>query len=306
MTKLQRLQQEANAAVKAARDVAEVASAAQRSMTADEQKTYDESMAKGRELLEQIKTAKADEQVLADAKALADEIGLSPEVKEDLDAQRELPTRERAKNLGLQIVGSDAFKAMIGAFPDGRIPEKSRIQSDPISVKSLIRSKSLFTGASDTSRRDVRGQRPVRHPGDARPSRPSRLRDLVSVRRTGSDTVEYVRQTSHTNNAAPVAEATTSAAPTIVNTEGTPNVSVVTRAAGGGYKPEGAWAFERDVTRRQDHRRVGALPPSGPSPTSPPARGPHQRRARRTDIEEVEDERDPQRLRHAASTSPAS
>lgn len=247
MTKLQRLQQEANAAVKAARDVAEVASAAQRSMTADEQKTYDESMAKGRELLEQIKTAKADEQVLADAKALADEIGLSPEVKEDLDAQRELPTRERAKNLGLQIVGSDAFKAMIGAFPDGRIPEKSRIQSDPISVKSLIRSKSLFTGASDTSAGTfvVNDQSGI---VEMLGRRTLTVRDLISVRRTGSDAVEYVRQTSHTNNAAPVAEATTSAAPTIVNTEGTPNVSVVTRAAGGGYKPEGAWAFERDVT----------------------------------------------------------
>ncbi len=60
------------------------------------------------------------------------------------------------------------------------------------------------------------------------------------MRRTGSDTVEYVQQTSHTNAAAVVAEATSSAAPTAPEGAG----ALVT-APGGGYKPEGSWAFER-------------------------------------------------------------
>ncbi|OMC01280.1 major capsid protein, partial [Mycobacterium sp. NS-7484] len=65
------------------------------------------------------------------------------------------------------------------------------------------------------------------------------IRNLVSNRKTGSDLVEYVRETSHTNAAAVVPEATSSAAPTAPGTAGAlvPN-------AGGGYKPEGSWAFE--------------------------------------------------------------
>ena len=119
---------------------------------------------------------------------------------------------------------------MLGGFHEGRIPSKARVQSAPISVKSL------FTGLSSTSagafvvneRTDI-----VEMLGRA----PLTVRDLVSKRRTTSDAVEYVRQSSHTNNAAVVAEATSSAAPTVVS-------SVVTLNAGGGYKPEGAWAFE--------------------------------------------------------------
>ena len=57
------------------------------------------------------------------------------------------------------------------------------------------------------------------------------LRDVISVRRTSSDLVEYVRQTAHTNAAAIVPEATTAAAGAA--------------AVAGGYKPEGSWAFER-------------------------------------------------------------
>jgi HK97 family phage major capsid protein len=64
------------------------------------------------------------------------------------------------------------------------------------------------------------------------------LRGLVSNRRTTSDTVEFVQQTSHTNAAAVVAEATSSAAPTAPGGAG-----ALVNVAGGGYKPEGAWAY---------------------------------------------------------------
>ncbi|MDQ2626579.1 MAG: phage major capsid protein [Actinomycetota bacterium] len=203
----------------------------------DDRKAYDEALAKGREQLEAIKTAKADLAVIDSAKSLADEIGLPDAAKGDLDAQGRQPIRERVKSLGLQVVESPEFKAMLKPFGDGRIPEKARIQSDPISIKGL------FVGGTDTSAGAfvVNEQTGI---VEMLGRKELKIRDLVSVRRTGSDTVEYVQQTSHTNAAAVVPEATSSAAPTAEADTDTGAVTF-TNAAGGGYKPEGAWAFER-------------------------------------------------------------
>lgn len=232
MSKLKMLQDAARAAAKSATDIAAKADAEGRSLTDTERHDYDEAMAKGRDLLSQIKTAKDDAEILAGAKALAEEIG-GP-AAEDVDAQKDASgALQRVKNLGLEVVNSQQFKTAMSAFPGGRIPERSKFATDPISVKSL------FTGGSGTSAGafvtpeqtgiiEMLGRRPLT------------IRDVISVRRTGSDTVEYVRQTSHTNAAATVAEATSSAAPTAPETAG-----ALILAAGGGYKPEGSWAFER-------------------------------------------------------------
>lgn len=231
-TKLKNLQEAAAAAAARAFAIAEKADGEGRALTDAEQADYKADMLKGRDLLEQIKTAKADEAILADAKALAAEIG--PGAAADVDGQKETPDAvQRVKNLGLEIVNSVEFKAAMAPFKGGSVPERSRFQSDPISVKSL------FTGAAGTSagvfvtpdRTDILemlGRRPLT------------IRDMISKRTTGSDTVEYVVQTSHTNAAAPVAEATSSAAPTAPGTAG-----ALILPTGGGYKPEGAWAFAR-------------------------------------------------------------
>ena len=202
----------------------------------DDRKAYDEALAKGREKLDEIKTAKQDLAILDGAKSLADEIG-SPQAKDDLDAQGQQPIRERVKALGLQVVESPEFKAMLKPFTAGdgsvRISEKTRIQSDPISVKGL------FVGGTDTSA----GAFVVNEQSgivEMLGRKELTVRDLISVRRTGSDTVEYVEQTSHSNAAAVVAEATSSAAPTQDGTTGP-----LILDADGGYKPEGAWAFVR-------------------------------------------------------------
>lgn len=199
----------------------------------DDRKAYDEALAKGREKLDEIKTAKADLAVIDSAKSLADEIGLPDSAKGDLDAQGKQPIRERVKSLGLQVVESPEFKAMMAPYADGRIPEKSRLQSDPIGIKGL------FVGGTDTSAGAfvVNEQTGI---VEMLGRKELKIRDLVSVRRTGSDTVEYVEQTSHTNAAAVVPEATSSAAPE-ADADGGPLVN----ATGGGYKPEGAWAFVR-------------------------------------------------------------
>lgn len=198
-----------------------------------DRKSYDDSLAKGREKLEEIKVAKADLAVLDAAKSLAAEIG-TPAV-EDLDVQGKQPIRERVKSLGLQVVESPEFKAMMTPFAGGRIPEKQRIQSDPIGIKGL------FVGGTDTSAGAfvVNEQTGI---VEMLGRKELTIRDLVSVRRTGSDTVEYVEQTSHTNAAAVVAEATSSAAPQAP--AGSTQADLV-RDANGGYKPEGSWAFVR-------------------------------------------------------------
>lgn len=214
------LKERADAESKKAREVAEKAANEGRDMTEDERHTYQTAMKSLNEVLEGIKAVKADEAVIAQAKEFADSVG----VAEGQDV------KARVKSLGLTVVESPEFKAMLGGFPEGRIPVKSRVQSAPIAVKSL------FTGASSTSagafvvneRTDIvelLGRKPLT------------IRSLVSNRRTASDTVEFVAETSHTNNAAVVPEATSSAGPTVVD-------GTLTYNAGGGYKPEGAWAFE--------------------------------------------------------------
>ena len=234
MSKLKQLQEAAQAAAKAARETAEKADREGRALTDAERTEYDQHMAKGRDLLEQIKVAKRDAEVLDQAKSLAQEIG--GYAVDDVEGQKDAGTpTQRVKNLGLEVVSSPQFKSMMKGFTnsDGtvRIPDRTQVKSDPIRVKSL------FTGASGTSAGafvtpeqtgiiEMLGRRPLT------------IRDLISVRRTGSDTLEYVRQTAHTNAAKPVPEAQSAAA-----IDGTTVTNVI-----GGLKPEGSWAFERVST----------------------------------------------------------
>ncbi|QAV29773.1 phage major capsid protein [Micrococcus luteus] len=234
MSKLKQLQDAAQAAAKAARETAEKADREGRALTDAERTEYDQHMAKGRDLLEQIKVAKRDAEVLDQAKSLAQEIG--GYAVDDVEGQKDAGTpTQRVKNLGLEVVSSPQFKSMMKGFTnsDGtvRIPDRTQVKSDPIRVKSL------FTGASGTSAGafvtpeqtgiiEMLGRRPLT------------IRDLISVRRTGSDTLEYVRQTAHTNAAKPVPEAQSAAA-----IDGTTVTNVT-----GGLKPEGSWAFERIST----------------------------------------------------------
>ncbi len=238
LTKYNRLLGEASAAAKAAREIAEKADAEGREMTADERSQFEAKFTEATQKKADADVAKKDADVLAQAKDLAELVGDPEGAKGDLDAQGRDggDTRRRAKSLGLQVVESKQYKALLDSFPGGRIPEKSRVQSDPIGVKALI------TGTSDTSGGafvvpeqtnivEMLGRRALA------------IRNVISVRRTGSDAVEYVRQTSHTNAAAPVAEAANADPGTITGPAGGP----YTQAAGSGQKPEGAWAFQRDT-----------------------------------------------------------
>lgn len=234
MDKLKKLQEAAAAHAKRAREIAEKADGEGRSLTPEELADYDDEMGKGRAALADLKTAKADAEILDQARSLANEIG--EPAAADVDSQKGAGDAvRRMRNLGLEVINSSEFKSAMEPFAkSGRgVPEKARFQTDPVAIKSLWTggdgsSAGVFVTPEDSGILEVLGRRPLT------------IRDVISVRRTASDTVEYVVQTGHTNNAGTVPEATTSAAPTANTTDGS-----VVLPAGGGYKPEGSWSFER-------------------------------------------------------------
>lgn len=149
----------------------------------------------------------------------------------------------RKMSLGSQFVESKAFKDLLATLPPGAssFGEKMRVQSAAFAVPgTLLGSKALVTGVSDTSagaliQNDFRGLL------DPFYQRPLTIRDLVTTGSTTSDLIEYVRLTSVTNNAAPVAEAQ-STLPIGDGTGGT------TTPVLGGLKPESAMVLARATT----------------------------------------------------------
>lgn len=130
----------------------------------------------------------------------------------------------RTQSLGSQFVNSSEWQNYYKQIaPVGQIGEQARVQSPKLVLPMGF--NALLTGLSDTS-----GGAFVT-PDDSgiyEPlgRRPLTLRDIISVRTTESDIVEFVRQTTRTNNAAPVAEATAS-------------------SGSSGAKPESEMAYER-------------------------------------------------------------
>jgi HK97 family phage major capsid protein len=139
------------------------------------------------------------------------------------------PARLGGKSLGQAFVQSAEFQALIKTAPDGRFPEKGRVQSAPYAAKDLV----VSGNPADSAGLLVQ---PERRPAiDVTYQRPLTIRDLVTTGTTGSDTIEYVRLLTATNNAAPVAEATSSA-------------FSIPPPAGAGIKPESALNFEKAST----------------------------------------------------------
>jgi HK97 family phage major capsid protein len=136
--------------------------------------------------------------------------------------------RQVVKSLGEQFAGDSQFKDWLKTVaPNGHFRERMKIDSPAVPVKGLG-VKALVTGASDTS-----GGAMVFNDVQAGITllgrRPLTIRDVITVGTTDSDTVEYVRMTSETNAAAPVAEATAV-------------------SGSSGTKPESALALEKVTT----------------------------------------------------------
>lgn len=139
--------------------------------------------------------------------------------------------RKALGSLGEQFTSSPVWQGWMKQFAGGRIPESLKgISSPPVEVKELLR-KTLITGDSATSagafvQTDYTGI----YEGLGR--YPLSVRDLISIRTTMSDTVEFVRQTAQVTQAAPTAES---------------NVTTYSGTTGqvSGLKPEAAMAFAK-------------------------------------------------------------
>jgi HK97 family phage major capsid protein len=119
------------------------------------------------------------------------------------------------KSIGAEVIENPEMQEFLKRFKDGfGLSGGVRIESPKVEVKTLV--VGLSSPLVNQDRKPI---------VDSAYARPLTIRDIITVGRTDSDTVEYVRQNSVTNNAAPVAEAT-------ATSDGT------------GAKPESAMTFQ--------------------------------------------------------------
>jgi HK97 family phage major capsid protein len=218
------------AALKIARDISELAAKENRDLTAEENEKATAALLDYKAAKKDFERTQSTEQLKSALAEIGLDLGLEPAGEKQAPAAFRQPSK--LKTLGEMFVESEQYKALMKQFPSGTISRDARVQSAPLGVKALI------TGAGDTSggafvtpdrQADVEmlGRRPLT------------VRDLISVRQTDSDTVEFVQQLTQLNAADVVAEATSAAAPTAPGSAGP-----LVLNAGGGYKPEGSMTFE--------------------------------------------------------------
>lgn len=227
------LKERMTAELKAARDIAMKAEDEGRDLNDDESAEASTHLKAYMDAKKEFEAGKASDSVKAALAEIGLDLGLEQAEKSGVKPTG-FVTPSKQKSLGRLFTESLEYKALMDQFRSGHINEKARVQSSPFGVKALI------TGASDTSGGAfvLNDQTGIYEPLGRRELT---IRDLVSVRQTESDTVEFVRQTMQPTSAAPVAEATSAAAPTTGASSG----AALTLNAGGGYKPEGSFAFEK-------------------------------------------------------------
>lgn len=194
-------------------------------------------------LKEQVKAEADMRGEMADAKAFLNSLSgteKSAERRESLTVSG-LPMETQGKTFGELFTESEAYTEFVGRYAkNGVIPNAVKgVQSNPFS--GGVDLKTLITGSSATSagaavRNDLYA--PVT---DLIGERELTVRDLVTKGSTTSDTVEFVRVTSKTNNAAPTAEAAN--ADPGVSTANT-TTGAITTAPASGVKPESAMDLE--------------------------------------------------------------
>ncbi len=172
--------------------------------------------------------------MLEDAKKVKGDIDMAKQLSELV-----LPDAPEAKqswngSIAGQLLDNPGYKAWYkNVAPNGRIPEGAKgLTSPTVELKGFgMFKKDLITGAdSGSAGAFVVPQDTGMYESLGR--YPTVLRDLISIRQTTSDAVEFVRQVTQVSQAAPTAEA---------------NVTEITGYTGeiSGEKPEGAMTFER-------------------------------------------------------------
>ena len=203
------------AKLKAARDICDATTAENRDFTGEERTQVAALLAEAGDLKKQLKASQSD----ADLRAMLGDFSA------DIVPPQAGGKAGRGKTLAEQFTEAQAYKDWYQRVaPNGVIPESSKgLSSPPVEFKTLI------TGLDDTSagafvNPDYTGiYEPLGRPELT-------IKDLISRRQTGSDTVHFVRQTAVMAAATSVPEA---------------NVTTYTGATGQeqGLKPEGWFTF---------------------------------------------------------------
>ena len=216
----------------------------------DAREIVEKALVEGRPMTEDERNKSLN--MVNDAKQGLDDVALERKIAELQAAAakgKEEETQEEVKgSMGERFAQNKAYKAwMKQVAPNGHIPESAKgLNSPAFQVDMPFEKNAVLTGASATS-----GGAVIQNDDSGiyvpMGRKPLKLRDLISVRSTNSDMVEFVRQTAQVTQAAGVAEATSAAAPTVstVAGESSSYVSTVTLNSGGGYKPEGTMTFEK-------------------------------------------------------------
>ncbi len=222
------LEEQMRAELKAARDISDKYTG---DIPADDLAIANGHIKAYTELKAKWEKGKESDSVKAALAQIGADLGLERTEKSDVRPDSFI-TPTRKKSLGQMFVESVEYKALMDSFGGGYINEKARVQSAPMGVKALI------TGAGDSSGGAF--VTPDRQSDlELLGRRPLTVRDLISVRQTSSDTVEFVQQLTNLTSADVVAEATSAAAPTAPGSAGP-----LVLNAGGGYKPEGSMTFQ--------------------------------------------------------------
>lgn len=200
--------------LKDARDIAAKAEGEARDLTPDERTAVEAKLAEASGL-------KSDVQIEAALAGLESDVQRIDGKPAGSTIPGALSVKLDGKTLGRAFTDAEAVKTWLKeAAPTGEINEKSRVQSPAVAFPGLkafgyaegtgrpAGSKALVTGLDDTSAGALVDADFLGLVDEGSYARPLSILDVVTRGSTDSDTVEYVRVNTVTNNAAPVPEAT--------------------------------------------------------------------------------------------------
>jgi HK97 family phage major capsid protein len=225
------LKEQQESFVKVAREIAAKAEGENRDFTPDERTAVTKALEDAKGVNQQIKALDGDSSLLAEINALGQPVG-------DLATGGGI-TPGKGKSAGERFTTAPQFKDWLKTVaPSGQSTGLSRVGHSPAVEFGGI--KDLLTGVADTSagaliRPDWLG---LIDEGTWR--RPLVIRNLVTNGQTGTDTIEYARETTVTIGAAPVPEATSELPISDVD----PQPAGTTSSVLGGVKPKSHFELE--------------------------------------------------------------
>ena len=227
---IKQTREELRAHLVAAREIADAAEKAGRELTGEERETIAKRIQEAGSLKERLAQAESDQEMLKRISDLGAGLGEGPKMT---PSGIVVPGRQR-KSLGQAFLEDEAYNEWFKhVAPTGELSVKREIKSSPAVMVGGIPGfrKDLITGEDSTSAGAFVN---TDYTGIYEPLGRQELtiRDLVSIRQTTSDTVEFVRQTVQVTEAEVVPEA---------------NVKEYTGATGEieGRKPQGKMYFEK-------------------------------------------------------------